>query len=60
MPENYVRNTGIILCIILTLCFFIGFLVMLLKTNAHQGGWIGIAGLAVLIVVLFESTKRIP
>lgn len=44
----------------LTLCFFIGFLVMLLKPNAHQGGWIGIAGLAILIVVLFESTKRIP
>lgn len=59
MSKEYVRNTGIGLCVGLTACFFIGFLAMVLKTNVDQRGWIGIAGLAVLIVVLFESTKKI-
>lgn len=59
MSKEYLRNTGIVLCVGLMICFFIGFLVMVIKPNVDQRGWIGIAGLAVLIVVLFESTKKI-
>lgn len=60
MTEEGLRGWGIVICALLAVGMFIGTLLMIAQPPARPlTGWIGVVLDGVVLVIMWESTKKI-
>ena len=59
MSEQWLRAWGVLICVLLGIGVFTGTLIMITAPRHDFSGWIGVLLDAALLVIMWESVKKI-